>query len=941
MVFVHKRLWPILGAASAIWLLASAPGWADVPKASYGQSSRNIVAPAGLEKLLSDAQRALANGDHRLALIYLKNAVSVAPNSSTARLRLATVLFQLGDNSNAEDTLRTARRNGAPDQEVLPLLFQVMLARGESQLLLDQFPDPAGAVGPASADILKGRAQALQDLKQEADALAAMDRSLSLRRDVPGLLARARLSMQQGDFAASARFVDEAVKVAPDNPDAILFKVETLLASKDNAAALDFATQAAEKFPKDLRGQFARVTAFLSLNQDLKAKAEVENILSKNPNMALGIFYKALILARAGDKKGAWGLAQSLPASFLDSNYSLAITVSQIAQNAGDIQTGASILARSLKNNPDQLSVRVRLAATLLRTNNYNSALNVLRPAQDSNDPRVLRLYSTIYLQMGRPKDSLTALKRLDASGNGDVAVKRGIALLELRSGNTDQAIADLTRAVEKEPSNASLVENLINALMQKQRFAEALKVSERLAANPQQLPTALAYRGAILFFQKNLAGAQSALDKAIALDPRNKSALYSRATLLESTRKYPEASRDLRAILSIDKTNVGALTKLAEVASRQGNDAETRALLKQAIALSPGAAAPKLFLVNHLISRRDFRAALPAANDCLRTQSDNAECVLLLARIQEGLGQKKEAVASFRRYVALNPTLASAYLELGEALARAGNRAGAEQSFNTAARLAPDVTSIKQAQINFQFDQGKQQAAVEIARSFQTSNPGPSADLLMADALERAGRSAEAEALLRKSLSDRPQGEVLMRLVRLALASNNKAGANELLSKWLVKNPNDREARLQYAAVLMQQDDNRKAISQYQMVLKQDPDQVIALNNLAWLIQGSDPKRAIALLTHALELSPNVAEVADSLGWLRLQQKDIAGGLKLLQRAHALRPTVPDITYHLIVALDANANRKAARELLDPLLASGVAFPDRPAALRLSTQWR
>jgi Flp pilus assembly protein TadD len=70
-------------------------------------------------------------------------------------------------------------------------------------------------------------------------------------------------------------------------------------------------------------------------------------------------------------------------------------------------------------------------------------------------------------------------------------------------------------------------------------------------------------------------------------------------------------------------------------------------------------------------------------------------------------------------------------------------------------------------------------------------------------------------------------------------------------------------------------------------------------------------------------------------------QQKDSAGGLVLLQRAHALKPQDGQITYHLAVALDANAKRDAARALLKPLLASGAKFEELPDALRLASAWR
>jgi len=123
--------------------------------------------------------------------------------------------------------------------------------------------------------------------------------------------------------------------------------------------------------------------------------------------------------------------------------------------------------------------------------------------------------------------------------------------------------------------------------------------------------------------------------------------------------------------------------------------------------------------------------------------------------------------------------------------------------------------------------------------------------------------------------------------------------------------------------------------------VLKRDPNNVVALNNLGWLIQASDSRRALSLLTQAQKLSPNSADIADTLGWLKVQQKDAAGGLDLLDKAHKFKPQDGSITYHLAVALDANGKRGPARDMLRGLLASGTQFKERPAAEKLATSWR
>jgi len=138
-----------------------------------------------------------------------------------------------------------------------------------------------------------------------------------------------------------------------------------------------------------------------------------------------------------------------------------------------------------------------------------------------------------------------------------------------------------------------------------------------------------------------------------------------------------------------------------------------------------------------------------------------------------------------------------------------------------------------------------------------------------------------------------------------------------------------------------MQQENKPQAIAQYQTILKQEPNNAVALNNLGWLLQDSDPKRSLALLMQAYKLAPNSANIADTLGWLKLQQKDAAGALPLLNQAHTLQPRDGAITYHLAMALDANAKRNEARGLLKSLLDSNVQFNERPAAVQLSNSWR
>jgi Flp pilus assembly protein TadD len=88
--------------------------------------------------------------------------------------------------------------------------------------------------------------------------------------------------------------------------------------------------------------------------------------------------------------------------------------------------------------------------------------------------------------------------------------------------------------------------------------------------------------------------------------------------------------------------------------------------------------------------------------------------------------------------------------------------------------------------------------------------------------------------------------------------------------------------------------------------------------------------------VARAAELEPNNPDILDTLGWLKLQQKQVSDSVSLLERAHKLRPDDGQISYHLVLALNSNGQRDQARRLLNALLASKVQFGDLPEAQKL-----
>lgn len=418
--------------------------FADPPPAQHSDIAVHLKNPTA-RALVDQANNAYRSGNLRLAMILLRQATKASPQEPIIHLWLGRLLVRMNFAIAAEPELRQAQRGGVSSDLVLPVLFQAMLAQHHEQKLLDEFSDPGlDAKGSVSADILKARAQALAALGRTADAAAAMDRSLSLRRDVSGILVRAQIAIQQGNSALAKSLTDEALKLDPHDGQAMNAKVRMLMDANDNAAALALNEQMVRQFPKELGVRLTRIELLQALKQDDKATAEMETVIAMTRGSAVARFYEAVILARK-DKKAAWRMAQSLPPEFVRGQ-TVALQVSDMAIRSGFVESGASILSAAIIKSPDALALRLRLASLRLDQNSPELALSVLAPVKDSADPRVLDLLAQAYLNSGKDAEGFALLDRMQPA-------------------NPNGVIEHLKRAHGARPTDSEITFHLVRAL--------------------------------------------------------------------------------------------------------------------------------------------------------------------------------------------------------------------------------------------------------------------------------------------------------------------------------------------------------------------------------------------------------------------------------------------------------------------------------------------
>jgi tetratricopeptide (TPR) repeat protein len=398
--------WGLFTAVASL-MLAGSPALAAGPAAPYvpGPDNCLLAKNPDAKKICQMARTEYFKGNYQGAMTAINRAVSLSPKEGILHVVQTTILIRFETLGPAERAIREARQEGVADHIALPLLFNVMVLRSEELNLLNEFPEPAAsAKGQVASDILQGRARALLSLGRLLEAATAMDRSLALSRDADGLLLRSDIALKQKDNALADKLVDEAYRLDPKSAQAMAARLKRLQRANDTAGVLAISDQMIALYPIYSEPVVAKVDIFLKQNQDAKAKAEIDAYLNRRPRAGVGLYYKALLLSRAKDKKGAAQIVQAFPIQFAKDNPQYALSMAQMALDNGSVETGAAILGAGIGGAPDRTDLRLKLAQLRLDQNSPQSALLVLSPAENSKDPQVQKMLKQLRARIAKDR---------------------------------------------------------------------------------------------------------------------------------------------------------------------------------------------------------------------------------------------------------------------------------------------------------------------------------------------------------------------------------------------------------------------------------------------------------------------------------------------------------------------------------------------------------
>lgn len=140
------------------------------------------------------------------------------------------------------------------------------------------------------------------------------------------------------------------------------------------------------------------------------------------------------------------------------------------------------------------------------------------------------------------------------------------------------------------------------------------------------------------------------------------------------------------------------------------------------------------------------------------------------------------------------------------------------------------------------------------------------------------------------------------------ALASFQQAG---------IVNPKNADAFMNQALLLQLLNRKKEAIEDYNKVLNINPDNALALNNLAMAAaeSGNNLDQAQSYAERAKKGAPNSPDVSDTLGYVYLQKNLNTQAAEIFRQNVQLHPDNPAFRFHLAMALLKQGDKQGAKE--------------------------
>ena len=886
------------------------------------------------QEMLQAAKADLQKNEPKAAIIELKNLLLKNPGHAEGRFLFAETQLATGDLGGAEASYRKALEQGYAKDKVLPQLAQTLLRKGQAQKLIAEFTaerlqDVSDKA--ALADIKVSLSTAHLSLHETDAARSLLDEASALAPDLHAVqLAQARLLAQTHQVEPALAQLEGLLQKNPRDMEALLLRAQLLWRVKGDAPAATAAyRQALAQDAKSFDAHAALITLALEAHDVPAAKQQLAALKAAGAMPGRAQVLEAQVEYGAGNYKRVRELVDELRRNAPDNQVLLRLgALASLKLN--DLNEAESLSAKAIELAPDNDLMRRLNAQVLLQLKRPADVIQVLTPLLDaqSKDAAAFGIAAEAALMQGDTKQSDEWFRHASQIKPDDQGLHVAMALADMAKGRTEAATAALTRLAAAD-TGTRVDLTLISAELQHRDATQALNAIDKLAKKIPQSPMPDQLRARAWLLKNELDKARQAYEASLKLDPQYLPSVLGLSALDLQAQKPDAAIGRLKDFLKTHPKNSPALLALAELSQKSGVPAaEVQRVLADAVQADPGNPRARLVQIEQLAGQGDNKGALNAAQSAVAALPSQPELLERLAMAQWSAGDSAQALSSFGKLSAMAPESPAGALGAAKLHAAEKNWAAAQADLAKAFSISPDAAPVFNTAIQLALQTQHPQDALVWARDRQSRLPQDAAGFLAEGRIDESQQQWDAALAVYRKLAAMPvPSDAAERLHSVLLGTQRQAEAQRFADGWQKQHPNDEDFALYLADRALASGDLSGAESRYQDVLKKRPDQILVLNNVAWIrLQRKEPG-ALAYAEKAVAHAPNVPNVLDTYALALAEDKQWDKALATQKRVVQLDPKGNDYRLNLARYLIQTGDKAQARAELDRLSKLGNAY--------------
>jgi putative PEP-CTERM system TPR-repeat lipoprotein len=777
----------------------------------------------------------------------------------------------------------------------------------------------------------------------KADKMAATLLESSAN-DVDALVVRAKAASMNGRDEQAIEYINKSIALEGENPQAwrVLGGIQSKLQQFDQAIESLKRAATLEK-PEDSKQE--RFLSKTSLVQLLVLKSRFEESKQYLGELKRDYNNHPIVLYLSGlhnfiDKK--YDLAETeltdvhraLP-NHLPSVLLLGAT--HFAKN--NLEQANLMLTRYVNQVPTHLQARKLLGEIKLRLNKPQEALTILKSSKDQQkDHELLSMIGNAASQSGDFLQGVEYLKKAVESEPENTQIRQELAKLYLSHGAVDDAIAELEQMDSSSSKSTSSL--LILSYLKKKDLTAARKKSDQVFAESQNLSATDFYLRAVIELQSgNRQEARVNLRKAVETNAAYVPALVALGRMDLEDGRLSEGSESLNLVLASDPENTHAMLLLAQISERSGEQREALKWMDRAAQSSRNPTLPIIIVSRYYLRTKQPNKAANYLEDRVIKESKDPVVLSLIAEMNQQLGRYEQASSTIERMIRLDPQNRDDYLLQQADLQRK------QQDYAAAMSTLGDIKALNQKgkllKYKVALESKSYDEAERIAKQLTAAPKSKYLGVvLQADVLQAKQRFQSAISLLKKHLSSEAPFYLHRKLADSYALNGNIDAATGVLKRRIDTHPGgDNQAKLALAMILQSNAKDQEAMKLYEELLSEEPNNIVALNNAALLIFEKQPEKGLEFARRAYHrVGDSSLAVTDTYAWLTYLGGDTQAALGLLEPV-VHRTSDPSIHYHYAAVLMAEGRKDEAREILQAILDKNQQFQESDEAKQLLSE--